>query len=94
MSQRYFALDSAGRPRFIYYHYNEEVDPDCVGAYYAACNSACDNTANWTHTRITQTREWFGELEWEILEKPALAITGGGPVQSLHLRRRFIFCTQ
>jgi hypothetical protein len=77
-ARRYFALDPAGRPRFVYYHYNSEVDPNGVGAYYASCDDACTTPANWTHTRITEVTDWSGVLEWEILEEPILLFTADG----------------
>jgi hypothetical protein len=76
--RRYFALDPMGRPRFIYYHYNAEADAQGVGAYYAACEQECTKSANWTHTRVTEVTDWSGTLEWEILERPALAFTADG----------------
>lgn len=73
-----FALDPSGRPRFVHYHYNAEVDATGIGAYYASCEQTCAVAANWTHTRITQVQDWSGSLEWEVLEKPALTFTPDG----------------
>ncbi|MCC6454114.1 MAG: hypothetical protein IT328_04175 [Caldilineaceae bacterium] len=81
--RRYFALDPAGRPRFVYYHYNTDVDPNGVGAYYAACNDACTTPGNWTHTRVSEVTDWSGTLEWEILERPILAFTPEGSPRML-----------
>jgi hypothetical protein len=82
-ARRYFALDPADRPRFIYYHYNSEVDPNGVGAYYAACDDQCTNPGNWTHTRVTEVTDWSGVLEWEILENPVLTFTPDGQPRML-----------
>lgn len=76
--RQYFALDPEGRPRFVYYHYNPEIDVDHLGAFYAACDDGCTNAGNWRHTRITAITDWSGELEVEILEKPVLAFTPDG----------------
>lgn len=78
--RRYFALDPMGRPRFIYYHYNMEADPDGVGAYYAACDATCATAGNWTHTRLTVVFDFGGALETEVLEHPVLTFApDGGP---------------
>lgn len=71
-----FTLDSAGRPRFVFYHYNTEVDPTGVGAYYASCDSACTQSTSWALSRFTRVFDSFGELQWEILERPVLMLTG------------------
>ena len=77
-ARRYFELDPAGRPRFVYYHYNTDVDPNGVGAIYAACDDACTTPGNWTHTRITEVTDWSGTLEWELLEEPVLEFAPDG----------------
>jgi hypothetical protein len=77
-ARRYFALDPAGRPRFVYYHTNTEVDPNGVGAYYAACDNQCTTAGNWSHTRITSVEDWSGTLEWELLEEPVLTFSAEG----------------
>lgn len=82
-ARRYFALDPTGRPRFVYYHYNAEVDAAGGGAYYAACDAACTTPGNWTHTRVTEVTDWSGTVEWEILERPALAFTPDGQPRML-----------
>lgn len=84
-ARRYFALDPAGRPRFVYYHYNAEADANGVGAYYAACDGDCATGSNWTHTRITKVQDWSGQLEWEVLEKPVLTFTQQGQPRLLGL---------
>jgi hypothetical protein len=76
--RRYFALDPAGRPRFVYYHYNADIDPTDVGAYYAACDADCTAPAHWTHTRITEVADWSGVPEWEVLERPVLVFAPDG----------------
>jgi hypothetical protein len=78
LPRRYFALDPAGRPRFVYYHYNTEQDEAGVGAYYAACDQSCTQAGSWTHTRITEVTDWSGTLEWEVLEKPMLTFAPDG----------------
>ncbi len=77
-TRRYFRLDPKGQPRFVYYHYNADRDPQGVGAYYAACDNGCTASDSWTHMRITKVTDWSGALEWEILEEPALAFTTDG----------------
>ncbi len=76
--KRSFALDPQGRPRFVHYHYNAEHALGTIGAYYAACDAHCTESASWTHTRITQVYEQFGTWYWEELYDPALAFTSTG----------------
>ena len=77
-ARRYFALDPQGRPRFVYYHYNESVDLEGAGAYYAWCDAACTDGGNWSHTRITKVEDWSGVREYELIEKPTLTFTADG----------------
>jgi hypothetical protein len=54
---RYFALDPAGRPRFVF-----EADlNNQSGLYYAACDSDCTDSTNWRTTLISPGYTWFNE---------------------------------
>jgi hypothetical protein len=63
-----FALDPQGRPRFVYFHY-DDTNPDVHGMRYAFCNSNCTSEASWDTVRISST---------ESLWRPALAFTAAG----------------
>ncbi|MCX6048990.1 MAG: hypothetical protein NT075_28145, partial [Chloroflexi bacterium] len=61
--QRSFALDPAGRPRFVYLDDNSAVDPLHVGVYYAYCDNHCTDQTQWQETRITELVQWDGKIE-------------------------------
>jgi hypothetical protein len=63
-----FALDPQGRPRFVYFHY-DDTNPDVHGMRYAFCNSNCTSQAGWDSVRIAPT---------ESLWRPALGFTSAG----------------
>ena len=46
---RYFALDTHGRPRFVYPWYGYPDD----GLFYIACDAGCTNASNWYTTTVT-----------------------------------------
>jgi hypothetical protein len=78
LPQRYFALDPAGRPRFLYFDRNYVAEPDHLGLFYAACDQDCTNVANWTQTRVTQVISDDFRFDWEVAKYPALAFTPQG----------------
>lgn len=47
-----FALDHAGRPRFIYYDSGADYNDAHWGAFYAYCDDNCTNAASWSETRL------------------------------------------
>jgi hypothetical protein len=54
-SNQSFGLDAPGRPRFIYSVDTYGVSANSYGMYYAYCDSACTNAANWFATQLTQS---------------------------------------
>jgi hypothetical protein len=51
---RYFTLDPAGHPRFVYYDAGENPDDPHWGVFYAGCDSNCSSAANWTEAQVLQ----------------------------------------
>jgi hypothetical protein len=49
---RSFALDQAGRPRFVYYDAGADLDDTHRGAFYAYCSSNCTDPADWREVRL------------------------------------------
>lgn len=79
LPQRSFALDPAGRPRFVFYNADYRVEPDRYGGYYAACDAACTDPLHWSVTTFTHERvlsEYVAENE--LINFPALAFTPDG----------------
>ena len=76
MPQRSFALDPAGRPRFVYLDRNTLVEPDHLGVFYAFCDAQCTQQASWQQTRITEVIP--SPFRMETLYYPALAFTPDG----------------
>lgn len=74
LAQRAFELDGLGRPRFVYRDENYKVSPAHAGLFYASCDTRCDDPAQWTHTRVTDTRANALERAYH----PSLAITPDG----------------
>lgn len=63
-NNHYFALDPQGGPAFIY----TDSAAGHTGSFYAHCNSACTNPANWSELHLFD----------QGLIKPALAFTPAG----------------
>ncbi len=63
-----FALDPQGRPRFVYFHY-DDTNADLHGMRYAFCNSNCTDAASWDSARISDNQS---------LWRPALGFTSAG----------------
>jgi hypothetical protein len=61
---RYFALDSQGRPRFVY----RDQQTDHSGTFYAFCDAVCTDPANWFEIQLAP----------ESLFDSALAFTHAG----------------
>lgn len=74
LPRRSFALDPQGRPRFAYYDGNYLREPDHYGGYYAWCDVACADQANWYEVRITQQVGY----QYESINFPALVFTADG----------------
>jgi hypothetical protein len=74
LPQRYFALDSAGRPRFIY---NDGVTGH-VGTYYAYCDNDCLDPYQWYETKINKDNGNQGPFRDEDFNYPVLAFTPQG----------------
>ncbi|HHY54481.1 MAG TPA: hypothetical protein GYA08_03500 [Chloroflexi bacterium] len=47
-----FALDQAGRPRFIYYDNGADHEDAHRGVFYASCDSDCTDAAQWRELRL------------------------------------------
>lgn len=47
-----FALDHLGRPRFVYYDNGADYEDPHTGVFYAWCDAACTNAANWYEARL------------------------------------------
>jgi len=50
----FFALDSAGRSRFVYYDAGADAEDPHWGAFLAGCNGDCTNSANWGELSLIQ----------------------------------------
>lgn len=74
LAQHAFELDGLGRPRFVYRDENYQISPPHSGLFYASCDLRCDDAAQWTHTRVTDTRSNAMERAYH----PSLAITPDG----------------
>src|SRR5205085_2086328 len=68
-----FALDSQGRPRFVFFS-NPFGQPD-GGTFYAACDSACASSANWAITKLTDDELKGMSLAFTSSGGPRLAYT-------------------
>jgi hypothetical protein len=66
--QRYFALDTKGRPRFVYLDNTQ----DHRGTFYAFCDENCTDSSFWFETRINRGD---GNLAYEFYDYPSLAFT-------------------
>ncbi len=49
---RSFALDQAGRPRFVYYDNGADHEDPHRGVFYAYCDSDCTDAAQWREARL------------------------------------------
>lgn len=75
LPQRYFALDPAGRPRFVY---NDGVTGH-NGTFYAFCDDTCLDPANWFETRINKDNtNQGGPYRDENFYYPALTFSPAG----------------
>ncbi len=74
LPQRYFALDPAGRPRFVY---NDGITGH-LGAFYAFCDEQCTDSANWFETKINKDNGNQGPFRDENFYYPVLAFTPQG----------------
>jgi hypothetical protein len=70
--QHSFALDPAGRPRFIFSNGWGAGYPE--GVYYAYCDDACTNTDNWYGTPIYEGPQ-YKTLSFDF---PSLTFTSAG----------------
>ena len=77
LPQRAFELDPAGRPRFVYYDQNQQVQPNHFGLFYLFCDSGCDQAAQWQETLITIVT-WTPRFAMERVYQSALAFTPDG----------------
>jgi hypothetical protein len=78
LPQRYFALDPEGRPRFVYNDNDSWRDPDHLGTFYAYCDSACTDAANWFETRINKDNNNQGPYRSEDFYYPSLTFSRDG----------------
>jgi hypothetical protein len=73
MPQRSFALDSLGRPRFVYY--TGDLGDPRKGAFYAYCDADCTlndpASPHWHETQISYSDGY----SYEVFNYPALAFT-------------------
>jgi hypothetical protein len=76
LPQRSFALDPNDRPRFVYLDYNYQREPDHLGAFYAFCDTQCNDQSNWSETRFTEVVTT--PFAWETAYYMALAFTPAG----------------
>lgn len=51
---RFFALDAAGRPRFVYFDAGGDAEDPHWGAFLAGCNGDCASVANWGEIPLVQ----------------------------------------
>jgi hypothetical protein len=77
LPQRSFALDPAGRPRFVYVDNNGQTSPAHRGAYYAFCDSECTNRDQWQEVRVNTVIEQ-PQYRDEGIYYPSLAFTADG----------------
>ncbi|MEZ4861908.1 MAG: hypothetical protein R3C14_11390 [Caldilineaceae bacterium] len=78
LPQRYFALDPAGHPRFLYLDRNYPIEPDHYGFYYVACDAGCANAANWTQTLVTDIKQEEYVFDWEVAQDASITFTSSG----------------
>ncbi len=74
LAQHAFELDGQGRPRFVYRDENYRVSPSHAGLFYLACDTQCDDAAQWQETLVTTTTANSQERVYH----PALAVTADG----------------
>jgi hypothetical protein len=77
LPQRTFALDPAGRPRFVYLDNNHQVSPNHRGVFYLFCDSQCTNRSQWQEVRINTVVEQ-PQYRDENFYYPALTFTADG----------------
>lgn len=79
LSERNFALDEKGNPRFVVADSNYRIEPDHYGAFYMACDSDCTNAASWSETNLANA---FG-YNTESFHHPVLALAPGGKARMI-----------
>lgn len=79
LPERSFALDEAGRPRFIVSDANYLVEPDHYGAFYMACDRDCTRARNWTETNLANQSGYV----FESFSYPVLALAPGGKARMI-----------
>ncbi len=76
---RSFALDPAGRPRFVLYDANYVVEPDHYGGFYFSCDTNCTNQGQWSEARFTRQRRLSEyNIKDEVINAPVLTFTSDG----------------
>lgn len=78
LPQRYFALDPAGRPRFIYNDRDTWSEPDHLGTFYAYCDTVCTDPNNWFEVRVGEDNGNPGNFRYEKFYYPSLTFTPSG----------------
>jgi len=73
---RNFALDSQGRPRFVYQDWGDGTPEAHTGNFFAFCNTSCGNPANWYEVLLsTDLFARVFELELSPSGQPRLVWT-------------------
>ena len=74
LPERSFALDEAGRPRFMVSDSNYLVEPDHYGGFYMSCERDCTGAKNWTETNLANQVGY----NTESFSSPMLALGPNG----------------
>ncbi len=74
LAERTFALDDAGRPRFLYMDANYSAEPDHYGTFYMACDMDCTDSERWAETNLARQVGY----NTEGFTRPVLALGKGG----------------
>ncbi len=72
--KRYFELDPQGRPRFVYYDNNYQIEPDHIGGFYLWCDANCTQEGTWNEVRFTKQSGYNNES----ISEPVLKFTRDG----------------
>jgi hypothetical protein len=92
--QRSFALDSKGRPRFVYL----DNTPGHRGTFYAYCDDTCTDAALWFETQIDRGNDpwyesyYYPSLAFTNLDQPRIVADGGYLVNNAPLGIYYLAC--
>ncbi|HEU5090588.1 MAG TPA: hypothetical protein VFT99_24210 [Roseiflexaceae bacterium] len=75
LTRRSFALDHAGRPRFVFYDFGSGDYPnERHGGFYYQCDAQCADASNWQGSRFTHV-DPENESRSELVVSPVLKFT-------------------